>query len=336
MADSIIITFHQLNAQVHSLSPDSPKPQNIQLNWLDLFENLVAWGYEGFQYPYANEKFCGLIDKITVDRNNNRIDLVFIVADVEADPQCARHLVDKTTRLLSRNAGEAADKRIHVVFKIDPAMPFMAQIAMEHERGVTTRVLVSTLNYLLRDARLNNSATTAFFVGEHPTERYERGTNAGEPKPLKFKIKIEYTSVLSDEIIDAFKNGRIKNVEYLRPPTTTGQLDNQGVFRQDNLTVHLKVAAQNVPSNANTKAKLIAWAKSPFKELIANNPDLNNTLFTIRFSDSDGGHRSATYDPQLDEFSLVKKDYVRRSLRQPMTADVQLNKPLCDRMFSKV
>ena len=173
MSETIIVTFHQLNAQVLSLSQGSLKPNNIQLNWLDLFEKLVIWKYEGFHYPYLNSKFCGLIDKIKIDRTQCRIDLVFVVADVDAEPQCARNLTDNTTRLLSRNAGEAADKRVHVVFKVDPAQPCIANIAMEHERGVSTRVFINTLNYLFRHARKYNQdqSVKSFFIGEHPTDR---------------------------------------------------------------------------------------------------------------------------------------------------------------------
>lgn len=339
MSDTIIVTFHQLNAQVLSLSQGSEKPKNIRLNWLDLFENLVEWGYEGFQYPYSSNRFCGLIYNITVDRPSNRIDLVFVVADVDADAQCARNLHDNTTRMLTRNVGEAADKRAHVVFKVDPTQPCIANIAMEHERGVTTRTLVNTLNYFFRHARLENTHDTAqaFFVGEHPTERYVRGDQAGKPKPLEFKINIEYQSSLSEEIIEAFKTGKIKNVEYFRPPTTiNGTLDDHDFFRQDSLTVHLKVNAITIPTNLQGKNEWLQWAKNPFKELIYNNPDLSKTLFTIRFSDPSGGLRSATYDPQTDEFSLVKKTHLSSSLRQPMTANIQLNTALCDRMFTKI
>jgi hypothetical protein len=337
VSENIIVTFHELNAQVLSLSKDSPRPNNINLNILDLFENLIAWRYEGFQYLYSNNIFCGLIGKIEVDRPQNRINLVFVVADADADPQCVRDLSTNAIRILHRKTGEAVEKRVHVVFKIDPTMPFMAKVAMEHERGVSTKILVSTLNYLFRDARVNNTLSKPFFVGEHPVDRYVRGANAGQPMPLKYKVNFEYESVLSDEIIDAFVNGRIKNVEFSKPANYTQRLDNQGLFHQDHFTVNLKMQAINIPSSQpRTRASLMQYITAPFKELVSNNPDLAQTTFKIKFLAPSGSTQLAEYDSQTDAFTLVKKAWLSKTLRQPMTDVIQLNTVLCDRIFSKI
>lgn len=95
MTDRLLITFHKLNAQVLALSDKSPKP-NVNFNLIDFFNNLITWGYEGFKYPYSNDRFCGLLGKIDIDPVDHIVRLVFVVADAEADPQCARDLHTNT------------------------------------------------------------------------------------------------------------------------------------------------------------------------------------------------------------------------------------------------
>jgi len=335
MTDRLLITFHKLNAQVLALSDKSPKP-NVNFNLIDFFNNLITWGYEGFKYPYSNDRFCGLLGKIDIDPVDHIVRLVFVVADAEADPQCARDLHTNTTRLLHRKPGEAADKRVHVVLKVNPNAPYLADVGIEHERGVSMRILTSTLNYLARHARIENPLSKLSFIGEHPTDRYERGPKKDMPKELGFKVNFKYESILSNEIVDAFINGRVKNVEFSQPPQHQQNWDNQGIFVQDQVKVSLKAKAVTVPSNVHTKDQKEGFIKSVIKNLANQHTSLQGVVFKIKFEDSKGDPRLAQYNTDDDEFVLVKKERLSESLRQPMTADVQLNIPLCDKIQSKL
>lgn len=335
MTDRLLVTFHKLNAQVLSLSEKTPKP-NVAINLIDFFQKFITWGYEGFKYPYSKDRFCGLLGKIEVDPANNTIRLVFVVADAQADPQCARDLTNNKTRLLKRNPGEAADKRVHVVLKVDPNAPYLADVGIEHETGVTMRIFTSTLNYLARHARLENNLSKDYFIGEHPIDRYERGPKKNMPKELGFKVNFKYESILSDEIVDAFINGRIKNVEFLQAPQHQSNWDSQGIFIQDQIKVSLKVNAVTVPSNIKNKHQKETFIKSLIKNLANQHTKLQGVVFRIKFEDSKGDHRLAQYNTDDDEFVLVKKEKLEASLRQPMTADVRLNGPLCAKIESKL
>ncbi|WP_368678015.1 hypothetical protein [Acinetobacter lactucae] len=335
MSDNLLVTFHKLNTQVLSLSPSSPKP-NINFNLIEFFEKLKQWNYEGFKYPYSNDRFCGLLGKIDIDPINFIIRLVFVVADVEADPQCARDLDTNQTRLLQRRPGEAADKRVHIVLKVDRSAPFLADVGIEHESGVTMRIFVSTLNYLAKHARRENIDSKSYFIGEHPTERYERGPKKDLPKELGFKLNFKYESILSDEIIDAFIHGRVKNVEFTQAPQFQQNWDNQGIFRQNEVKVSLSASAVIIPSSIRTKEQKAGFVKRIFHNLIQQHTNLQGVLFKIKFEDGKGSERLAQYNPDLDEFVLVKKERIPASLRQPMTADIQINHNLCDRIQSKL
>lgn len=335
MTDRLLVTFHKLNAQVLALSDKSPKPI-VNFDLIEFFEYLATWNYEGFKYPYSNDRFCGLLGKINIDKTNKIVRLVFVVADAEADPQCARDLATNNTRLLHRNPGEAADKRVHVVLKIDPNAPYLADVGIEHENGVTMRIFASTLNYLARHARLENNIAKPYFYGLHPTERYERGPKKDMPKELGFRLNFKYESILSDEIVDAFINGRVKNVEFSQPPQHQQNWDNQGIFIQDQIRVGLKVNAVVVPSGINSKGQKEGFVKSLIKNLATQHTGLRGVVFKIKFDDSKGDPRLAQYNTDDDEFVLVKKERLSASLRQPLTANVQLNLSLCDKIQSKL
>ncbi|MFW1689436.1 hypothetical protein ACG9H2_05570 [Acinetobacter ursingii] len=335
MSDNVLITFHKLNAQVLALSEKSPKP-NINFNLIEFFQKLIDWKYEGFKYPYAQDRFCGLLGKIEIDPANFIIRLVFVVADKEADPQCARDMETNITRLLQRNTGEAADKRVHVVIKVDSNAPYLADVGIEHERGVSMRILVNTLNYLARHARRENDIAKPYFIGEHPTDRYERGPKKDMPKELGYRLNFKYDSILSNEIVDAFIQGRVKNVEFKQPPQHQQNWDNQGIFVQDQLQVSLKVNAVTVPSTVQGQTQKENFIKHVIKNLVSQHSDLQGIVFKIKFEDSKGDSRLAEYNSDDDEFILVKKAKLSNSLRQPMTAAVALNRPLCDRIQSKL
>ncbi|MBF9260990.1 hypothetical protein I0P11_07535 [Acinetobacter baumannii] len=335
MTDRLLVTFHKLNAQVLALSEKSPKPI-VSFDLIEFFENLLLWQYEGFKYPYSNDRFCGLLGKIDIDKTNKIVRLVFVVADADADPQCARDLATNNTRLLHRNPGEAADKRVHVVLKIDPNAPYLADVGIEHETGVTMRIFASTLNYLARHARLDNPVSKQYFNGIHPTERYERGPKKDMPKELGFRLNFKYESILSDEIVDAFINGRVKNVEFSQPPQHQQNWDNQGIFIQDQIKVSLKVKPVIVPSGINSKGQKEGYIKSVIRNLANQHTSLRGVVFKIKFDDSKGDLRLAQYNTDDDEFVLVKKERLSPSLRQPLTANVQLNLPLCAKIESKL
>lgn len=330
MAGNIVVTFHNMVAQIRPVSNKSSVPK-VKFNILEYFDQLKKWGYENFHYRFLNEKFCGILSNIEVDRTDYIVRLVFIVADAEADDPCVRDLKTNKPRLLKRTKTEAAEKRVHIVIKVDKANPTLAQFAAEYERGVTARVFNNTLNYFTTHARADANKKPYFF-GDHPTKR----DDSGNPEKLGYRLKFEYQSEFSEEIIEAFVKGNIKHVEFYRPAKINPQFDNQGKFQQDALKISLKVGVNVVPSTARTlKQKSDAIIQS-FNNLIGQHTDLKGTVFKINFTDSNGANRFAEYDSDVQEFTLVKKKFLDEKLRKPMTDIVILNRTLCDRMQANI
>ena len=330
MAGNILVTFHHMVAHINPISKKASVPK-VKFDILNYFEQLKKWNYENFHYRFLNEKFCGILSNIEIDRATYVVRLVFIVADAEADDPCVRDLKTNKPRLLKRNQTEAAEKRVHIVIKVDKKNPTLAQFASEYERGVTARIFINTLNYFTNHAK-KDDIKKSFFVGEHPTKR----DDAGNPEKLAYRLKFEYQSEFSEEIIEAFTNGNVKNVDFYRPAKINPQFDNQGKFQQDALRISLKVSANVVPSTARTiKQKTDAIIQS-FNNLISQHTDLQGTVFKINFTDTNGANRYAEYDSDDQEFTLVKKKLLDERLRQPMTDKVVLNRTLCDRMLANI
>ncbi|MCA4779734.1 hypothetical protein IF090_08850 [Acinetobacter towneri] len=331
MAGNIVVTFHHLEASVRPISNKSPVPK-VKFDILKYFEQLKVWGYENFHYRFLNEKFCGILSNIEIDKSAYVVRLVFIVADAEADDPCVRDLQTNKPRLLKRNHTEAAEKRVHIVIKVDKKNPTLAQFAAEYERGVTARIFINTLNYFTNHARSDDAKKTTFFVGEHPTKRDQDGN----PEALGYRLKFEYKSEFSEEIIEAFAKGNIKHIDFYRPAKINHQFDNQGKFQQDALKISLKVGVNVVPSTAKTIQQKTAAIIQSFNNLIGQHSDLKGTVFKINFTDANGANRFAEYDSDDEEFTLVKKKFLDEKLRQPMSDKVILNRALCDRMESNI
>ncbi|ENV67435.1 Uncharacterised protein [Acinetobacter junii] len=330
MSGNIVVTFHNMVADLRPISNKSPTPK-VKFDILEYFDQLKTWNYEDFHYRFLNEKFCGILSNIEIDKSAYVVRLVFIVADAEADDPCVRDLKTNKPRLLKRAKTEAAEKRVHIVIKVDKKNPTLAQFAAEYERGVTARIFINTLNYFTNHAR-SDAVKKPYFFGEHPNKRDKNGV----PEPLGYRLKFEYQSEFSEEIIEAFVNGNIKNVEFYRPAKINPQFDNQGKFQQDALKISLKVGANVVPSSAKTfKQKTDAIIQS-FNNLIGQHTDLKGTVFKINFTDSNGANRYAEYDSDEQEFTLVKKKLLDEKLRQPTTDVVVLNRLLCDRMQANI
>lgn len=330
---SICATYHELTALVYSTHPDKPKP-NVSIDIFEYFKNLSAWGYDGFQYPYANERFCGLLSDIQFDDAKKAVFLVFTVADVQADCQIARDLTTNTTRILSRKNGEAADSRVNVVVKVNPSNASIANIALEHQRGLPISKFLDTLNYLFRDARINKYPE--FFVGDHPFERYQKGEKTGQPKPLKFKPKFEIKSVVDEQVIKAFQEGRINHIDFFKSAQNGSAFDTTGHFRQDRIKVSMKVETQIIKDQSASWAEKAQDIYETFFTFKQQHFDMLGSVFTIDFKDNHGHNRTAQYDVEDQSFTIVKKEYFPEELRQPMTDVVQVNTALCARMLAKI
>lgn len=338
---SICATYHQLTASVESLTTDKPKAI-ATINLYEYFQKLVEWGYVDFKRNFLNDRFCGLISDVQFDENLSAIKFVFIIADADAENQVARNLENNRTRPLKREHNEGADKRVNVVIKVDSVNPAIAKIALEYERGITIKKLVDTLNYFFSHAR-KHGGFEAYFIGDDPVERYQKGSKAGQPKPLAFKPKLEIKAEVDPSIIKAFEDGKIQHVDFYKQAQNSTSFDATGHFSQDKIKVSMKVDTQIISQTSKSFLEKAADVITTFRDFKNGQPDMQGSVFIINFKDENGSARTAEYDADDEVFRLVKKEYFPEELRQPMSVEdengespARTNIALCDRMLAKI
>lgn len=334
----ILVTYHTLEMDIASISQKQPIPLVSHVSIMDVFENLKKWNYENLPRLFGGEnRFCGLIPIINIDKALNCINLILTLSDKDEDFQMARNFETGLVRSLDRLDEEGADKRVHVVIKVDPTNKYNAKFAIEHKQGVSTRLFTDTLNYLMKHARVNSSiGADTYFIGKHPTECYASGTKIGKPKPLKFKIKFSHTSEMSNEIIQAFASGKINSIEFYENDLTPNTFDPTGIFIRKRSKVELNVTGQLIKQSSTGVTQKLKDFKNGFSGLFATHPDLKGLRFKINFTDANSNKQSAYYESQYDELVWAKKKYLEASLRQAMTDTPTLNQGLCDRMLANI
>lgn len=337
MSKDIITTYHTLIAEVLPLS-DGGATALVNFKIIDFFKELVGWGYENKPYAYASSAFYGRLAKIEVDDINNRIDILFRHTDLDDDQYLVSDVHTQLDRQIPRNVTEGTLNQSHIVIKIDPSKPTIANFGMEYYTGITPLVFMNTLNYLIRTARSDKVLSTYFF-GNHPTDTYKvtrDGYVAGQPKPLGFRLKFSYQNDFFYDLLDAFNNDRVKDISFVEKPTISTNFDRAGKFKQNNIETHLHIATRLVNPNSTTLGQMKDDVVNVFKNLITEKPHLKDSSFKIKFEDVNGQERHATYKSQDEEFSLVQKKRLSSSLRQPRTSAPTINKGLCDRIFANI
>tara|TARA_R110002126_G_scaffold38679_8_gene115378 strand:- start:2110 stop:3105 length:996 start_codon:yes stop_codon:yes gene_type:complete len=330
MQRPVIVTHHELTLKIDPIGRKNPTTPLTKMSIFDVLKKLKSKGYEGKDRKFEKSRFCGLFPIIEVSNSNDRIDLILCLSDKDADNQVVRDFNNiQVTRPLTRKKNEGVDSVVHIVISFKKSNPSTARFAIERKSGLTPKLFVDTLNYFVRD--LCKSYPNDF-KGVHPTKRDEKG----RPIELPLKLRFVYESVLSDEIIDAFENGRVKDVLFHKQIPKSQSIDPAGNFVPKKNTVHLDVKGKLIRQKSETPEDKMQDLKDGFNFMISNDKSLKNTTFTIKFKNKDNQSQTAYYDATFDEFSLAKKTYFPESIKEPVSQPLKLNKRLCGKMYLQI
>ena len=326
----VVITHHELILEIKKNGRNKPVTPLTRISIFDIFSKLKNKGYETKDRMFKDNRFCGLLPIISVSVSKDRVDLMLCLSDKDADNQIVRDFNNvQNTRPLTRKDTEGVDSIVHVVISLDKTTPTTAKFAMERKTGLTPRFFVDTLNYFLKNLI---AAYSDEFKGNHPTDK----DNKGNPKKLPLKLIFKYESVLSDEIVNAFEKGRVKDVLFHEKLPLSNNFDPHGNFVPNKRTMHLDVQGKLINQKSRTNKEKIYDLKAGFKGLIRGNKSLKGTTFTIKFTNKDGQSQTAYYDATYDEFSLAKKTYLPETIKEPIEEPLTLNQELCDKMFLQI
>ena len=326
----VVITHHELVLEIKQTGRKNPVTPLTRISIFDIFSKLQNKGYETKDRRFKDNRFCGLLPIISVSASKNRVDLMLCLSDKDADNQIVRDFDNvQNIRPLTRKDTEGVDSIAHVVISLDKTTPTVSKFAIERKTGLTPRFFIDTLNYFLKDLI---AAYPDEFKGNHPTDKDSKGN----PKKLPLKLKFEYESVLSDEIVNAFEKGRVKDVLFHEKLPQSKPFDPYGNFVPNKRTVHLDVQGKLINQNSRTTKEKLSDLKVGFKGVIKGNKSLKGTTFTIKFQSESGQNQTAYYDSTYDELSLAKKTYLPESVKEPIKKPLTLNQELCNKMFLQI
>lgn len=336
MAQDITVTFHELLAEAQPLTKGGIQPQ-VNLSILHLFKLIKDNQLYKIKYPYLNQSHYGRLNIINIDPNEERIDILYSVCDVKADPSCIENVETDEARVEERDDDEGLTNRVSVSIKIDPTNKAKAIFGIERKNNVTPKSFISTLDFLMRQARAKEKLETVFH-GNHPTlvmSKDGKYRKKGQPKIVEFKIKFKYETQLSEEIIKAFETGKVNDISFFLPEAKQTKFDNKGYFEKAGVDVHIKPTVKKIiPSNASLFQKSKALKQTLFN--MADKPSMRSLTFKISFKDDMGDNRTAYYDAAERELSLSKRLKFPESLRQVVTKTPILNQALCDNIYRKL
>lgn len=336
MAQDLTVTFHELLAEAQPLTQGGTQPQ-VNLSILHLFQLIYDNELYKIKYPYLNQSHYGRLNIIHIDPTGERIDILYSVCDVKADPSCIENVETDETRVEEREEDEGLTNRVSISIKIDPTNKAKAIFGMERKNNVTPKSFISTLEFLMRQARAKKELETEFH-GNHPTlvmSKDGKFRSKGQPKTVEFKVKFKYETQLSSEIIKAFETGKVNDISFFLPEARQNKFDNNGFFEKSGVDIHLKPTVKKIiPSNATPFQKAKALKDSLFD--MANKPSMRSLTFKILFKNEVGENRTAYYDAVSKELSLSKKVKFPEALRQTVTKTAILNNDLCDSIYRKL
>ena len=336
MAQDIVVTFHELVAEAQPLTQGGVQPQ-VNLSILHLFNLIKDNELYKIKYPYLNQSHYGRLNIIEIDPNGDRIDILYSVCDVKADPSCIENVETDEARIEERDEDEGLTNRVSISIKIDPNNKDKAIFGIERKNNVTPKSFISTLDFLMRQARAKEELETEFH-GNHPTLTMSKDgkyRKKGQPRVVEFKVKFKYETQLSEEIVKAFEKGKVSDISFFLPEQKKTKFDNKGYFEKSGVDVHIKPTVKKIiPANASPFQKAKALKQNLFD--MADKPNMRSLTFKIVFKDELGDNRTAYYDAAERELSLSKRLKFSKDLRQAVTKTPILNQALCDNIYRKL
>jgi len=137
MQQDILVTYHQLIAAAHPLTSTSEVKPEVIVSIFHLFEMIDNNELYKLKYPYLNQSHYGRLSNINIDRTNNRIDLIFSVCDVDAEPSCIENITTEEIRVEERDEDEGLLVRANISLKINPSDASHAIFGIERNSNIS-------------------------------------------------------------------------------------------------------------------------------------------------------------------------------------------------------
>lgn len=302
MSKPILFTVHDIRFEAKRFSKEHDEPKQ-PIDILDLFKNIANFKVDEYSYPLHDNTLISKLRLIEVDIKKRLISMLITVSDIKARNRSYTDSRTGNTRLTNKSKTEGDDARIHIIIYLADDN-LTGKMAIERERGSRIsanllRVLIDRCFEYIYENNSSDSNIIKLFSEDHPSG-YKEDDGSFKRLPKKIKCKIE--NVFSDEILKAFKQGKISDLELIHTHQVT-KTDHHSSFISTSSSFHFEVDPLVIPDN-------IKAPEAIQKTLVQKLTDLwNNTFqssvpipldqhkYRIKYKDDYGQIATYTYTP---------------------------------------
>lgn len=338
MSDTIF-SFHELGFQSQAISHKSDQPRRVY-TVAEVLEYFSKNDIE--KYTYASGKDADQARQcyslpVLKKQEDGYYDLLFVVNDKDVKDHSLTNPSTKKTRVNPRAVTEGYDIRAHVGIRIHPTNPYKAFLAIEREAGLAAERLRVFFNRFLESKRLvTTNEQSSFFFEDHPAG-YKK--DDGKPVRLQGKVMASVESIWSDDLLNAFKEGKINDVVLINKEYMD-DIDTHGVFNQTQSELHFSVSATIVNQMSTSQEQIKKDVYTGFAKLAAmidfkKKIPIEKQKFRIKYEDEFEKERTAYLNmAEHLELTLVKRVPIPTSsyVVEPISEVFKLNDSLCNRV----
>lgn len=344
MNKQIQFSVHDIRFEAKRFSKDHDEPLQ-PINIWNIFKIISKYNFSDYSYPLNDNTLITKLKLIEFNDEIKTINLLVVISDKNARNRSYTDTSNGKTRLTNKKSTEGDDSRIHLVIKMN-SDNLTANLAIERERGsrINPNLIRILFDRVLDYVYENNKTKTEIiqlFSEDHPSGfKEDDGSFVRLPK----KIKCIIENVFSDEVLNAFKQGKIADLELIYTSQTV-KTDQHSSFKSKSSSFHFEVDPLIIP-NKVTEPKDIQ------KTLIGKLTDLWDDTFgkespipldqhkyRISYKDDYGKISSYTYTPaeSLDmtlakTFNIDPKTFTHLE----WGTSPEINSSLCVRVSTKL
>lgn len=339
-----IFSVHDFRFEAKRFDKDHELPVQ-PINIWNLFEVISKLNFDAYAYPLNENTLISRIKLIESDSKKKCISLLVIISDTKARNRSYTDTSTGKTRLTNKKKTEGDDARVHIVIHLKNDN-FSGKLAIERERGSRVnpnllRVLMDRCLEYIFDENPTNTEVINLFSEDHPSG-FKEDDGSFTRLPKKIKTKIE--NVFSDEILKAFKQGKIEDLELIHTHQIT-QSDQHSSFRSTSSSFHFEVDPLIIPDNVTSPEVIQETLMQKFSNLWndtfkSNTPiPLDQHKYRIKYKDDYGEVATHTYTPaETLDLTLAKTVKVdpRSFVLLEWKEIPEINTSLCSQVFLKL
>lgn len=333
MNKPVAFSVHDFDLEPKKLrNLDKPK-EHVKV-W-DYFKTIASYkDFPKYKYSLNKGRLLVHLNKITLDQKKKQANLLLVISDKDARDRSFTDLDEGITRLTDKKVNEGDDCRIHLVFYM--VSNYKAILGIERERGSgvqanLVRVFLNNLIEFIRD----KAPELPLYQEDHPSG-FKNDDNSYAQ--LHRTVICNVDNRFSNEILNAFKMGRINNLQLIYKETHN-QTDNLPFIKRKKSQLHFEVDSQFIPNKVTEQEQIQKTIKKRLNDIsewfkTEKNIPIVEQTYRIEYSDDQGYDHNVTYSPSegLDlVFAKTFKLDPKVFTFEAWGTDPKINLSLCDR-----